>query len=136
MAERRYLFDTNVLSSLIKQPSGTLASRIVAMDSGEYCTSIIVACELRYGAYKKASPTLSNKVEQLLELIEVLALDEPVDRYYAEVRVALEQIGQPIGHNDLLIAAHTLAYRLILVTDNVREFARVPGLTVENWVDR
>lgn len=136
MGKAHYLLDTNVLSALLKQPSGTLAAHIATKVRNEVCTSIIVACELRYGAAKKGSPALSRRVLQLLDAIEVLPLDIGVDRHYAEVRVALEKIGQPIGHNDLLIAAHAIAYNLILVTNNVRELVRVPGLTMENWMEK
>jgi len=134
MPVHRYLLDTNILSSLLKQPSGTVASRIRSVGEDTICTSIIVACELRYGAAKKGSPTLSGKVEQLLSSLEVLPLDEDADGKYAELRTALEKAGTPIGGNDCLIAAHALSLELTLVTDNVSEFARVPGLTVENWL--
>jgi tRNA(fMet)-specific endonuclease VapC len=129
-----YLLDTNILSALVKQPASPLARRMATMESDRFCTSVVVACELRYGVYKKGSPSLAAKVDQLLSGVEVLPLDVRVDSHYAEVRVALEKIGQPIGHNDLLIAAHARALGLTLVTDNVREFSRVPGLLVENWL--
>jgi tRNA(fMet)-specific endonuclease VapC len=66
--------------------------------------------------------------------LEILALEEPTDRHYAEIRSYLHRIGQPIGHNDLLIAAHARSLDLIMVTHNESEFSRVPGLTVENWL--
>lgn len=66
MSVHRYLLDTNILSSLLKQPAGAVASRIRSVGEDTICTSIIVTCELRYGAAKKGSPTLSGKVEQLL----------------------------------------------------------------------
>lgn len=134
MAGYRYLLDTNIVSATIKQPQGSVARRILAMDETDYCTSIIVACESRYGALKKGSPSLSAKVEGLLENIDILPLDTGADHYYAALRVALERIGQPIGHNDLFIAAHAISLGLTLVTDNVREFSRVPGLALENWL--
>lgn len=105
------------------------------MGEATICTSIIVACELRYGAAKKGSARLSERVESLLESLEVLPLDKESDHRYAEIRYHLEQQGKPIGPNDLLIAAHALALDLTLVTDNVEEFARVPGLRLENWLD-
>ncbi len=134
MVGPRYLFDTNILSALVKQPTSPLARRMAAMDRDHFCTSVVVACELRYGVHKKGSPSLAAKVDQLLSGVEVLPLDVQVDLHYAEVRVALEKMGQPIGHNDLLIAAHARALGLTLVTDNLREFSRVPGLAVENWL--
>jgi tRNA(fMet)-specific endonuclease VapC len=134
MAGRRYLFDTNILSALVKQPLCPLARRMAVLDRDHFCTSVVVACELRYGVHKKGSPSLAAKVDQLLSWVEVLPLDVQVDLHYAEIRVALEKMGQPIGHNDLLIAAHARALGLTLVTGNIGEFSRVPGLLVENWL--
>lgn len=82
----------------------------------------------------KGSQGLAAKVEQLLASIDVLPLEVGVDHHYAEMRVALERVGHPIGHNDLVIAAHARALGLTLVTDNMREFSRVPSLAVENWL--
>lgn len=134
MAGPRYLLDTNVLSSLIKHPSGPTAERIRAVGEAAVCTSIIVACELRYGAAKKGSRTLTDRVRQLLATLEVLPLGDDVDEKYGALRSTLERAGTPIGGNDYLIAAHALSQGLTLVTDNGAEFARVPGLSVENWL--
>lgn len=135
MAEFRYLLDTNILSDLLRNPGGRAARRVALVGEPTICTSIVVACELRYGAAKKGSARLSERVESLLESLEVLPLDKESDHCYAEIRHHLEQQGKPIGPNDLLIAAHALALDLILVTDNVEEFARVPDLRLENWLD-
>jgi tRNA(fMet)-specific endonuclease VapC len=130
----RYLLDTNILSDLLRNPGGRVARRLAVVGEPAVCTSIVVACELRYGAAKKGSPQLSARVESLLGSLEVLPLDQPSDRSYAEIRLHLERMGKPIGPNDLLIAAHALALDLILVTENVDEFARVPRLPIENWL--
>jgi len=135
MAEFRYLLDTNILSDLLRNPGGRTAQRVALVGEATICTSIVVACELRYGAAKKGSARLSERVESLLESLEVLPLDKESDHRYAEVRHRLEQQGKTIGPNDLLIAAHALALDLTLVTDNVEEFARVPDLRLENWLD-
>ena len=129
---RRYLLDTNVLSQLIRRPQ-SLAAKIASVGERNLCTSIVVACELRFGARKKASAELSSRVDQLLETLDVIALDGAIDRVYAEIRDALEATGQPIGGNDYLIAAHALVENCVLVTENVKEFRRVPNLTVESW---
>lgn len=126
MSDIRYLLDTNALSSLIKEPAGPLTTRLARVGEYAICTSIVVACELRYGATKKGSPTLSRKIGQLLASIEVFPLDEGVDMQYAEILTSLEKGGTPIGANDYLIAAHALALDLTLVTNNVSEFSRVP----------
>jgi tRNA(fMet)-specific endonuclease VapC len=130
----RYLLDTNILSDLLRNPGGRVARRLAVVGEPAVCTSIVVACELRYGAAKKGSPQLSARVESLLGSLEILPLDQPSDRSYAEIRLHLERMGKPIGPNDLLIAAHALALDLILVTENVDEFARVPRLPIENWL--
>ena len=136
MAGPRYLLDTNILSNLLRQPAGPVAERIRSVGEGAICTSVVVACELRYGAAKKGSPALVQRVGRLLAALEVLPLAEDVDERYAEVRTAVERAGAPIGANDLLVAAHTLSLGLTLVTDNVSEFSRVPLLHVENWLQR
>lgn len=134
MAEFRYLLDTNILSDLLRNPGGRAVQRVALLGEATICTSIVVACELRYGAAKKGSAQLSERVESLLESLEVLPLDKESDRRYAKIRLHLDQRGRPIGPNDLLIAAHALALDLTLVTANVEEFARVPGLRLENWL--
>jgi tRNA(fMet)-specific endonuclease VapC len=130
----RHLLDTNILADLLRNPGGRVARRVAIVGEATVCTSIVVACELRYGAAKKGSPTLSTRVENLLESLEVLPLDREADRHYAEIRLHLDRTGRPIGPNDLLIAAHALALDLALISDNVEEFARIPGLTLDNWL--
>ncbi len=130
----RYLLDTNILSDLLRNPGGRAVRRLAVVGDTAVCTSVVVACELRYGAIKKRSPELSERVEILLRSLEVLPLDKEADRHYGEIRWQLERLGTPIGPNDLLIAAHARALDLTLVTDNVEEYARVPGLSVENWL--
>lgn len=130
----RYLLDTNVLTDLIKNPGGRVKERIASVGEANICTSIIVACELRFGARKKNAPLLTARIERLLQTIEVLPLDGDVDRAYAEVRAMLESAGRPSGANDLLIAAHAVNEDCILVTNNESEFVHVAGLVVENWL--
>jgi len=130
----KYLLDTNIISDMIKNPLGAAAKR-ARLDQDKLCTSIIVASELRYACAKKGSAALSRKVEDLLAEISVLSFDSPADRHYGRLRAALEASGQPIGGNDLFIAAHAHGLGLTLVTGNVREFSRVPGLRVETWLE-
>lgn len=135
MVEFKYLLDTNILSDLIKQPDGNAAQKIAGLeDENLCCTSVIVACELRYGAQKKGSPSLTVKVNQMLETIAVLPVKQNVESHYAMLRVILERAGTPIGANDLLIASHAYALGLILVTGNTKEFSRIPDLIIENWL--
>jgi tRNA(fMet)-specific endonuclease VapC len=130
----RYLLDTNILSDLLRNPGGRVARRLAVVGEAAICTSIVVACELRYGAAKKGSPQLSARVESLLGSLEILPLDQPSDLHYAEIRLHLDRMGKSIGPNDLLIAAHALALDLTLVTNDVDEFSRVPRLPLENWL--
>lgn len=134
MKHNRYLLDTNIISHLVKEPSGIVAQKIAAVGESRICTSLVVACELRFGAAKKGSPKLAAQLEAILSALDILPLEEPVDRHYADIRLHLHQSGLPIGHNDLLIAAHARAIGLIMVTNNTREFLRVPGLQLEDWI--
>jgi len=129
-----YLLDTNIISDMIRNPSGMVAQQIAQRGENSVCTSIVVACELRYGARKKGSAPLAARVEAILSVLEVLPLDEDADRHYARIRAELEANGTPIGPNDLLIAAQALALDLTVVTANSGEFSRIPNLTVENWL--
>ena len=89
---------------------------------------------MRYGTAKKASSALTERVENVLARIKVWPLEEPADSIYGELRAFLERQGNLIGPHDMLIAAHCLSLDAILVSDNQREFARVPLLRVENWL--
>lgn len=127
------MLDTNALSELVRNPHGTLAQKLNALDPDAVCTSIVAACELRFGAQRKGSAPLSQRVEQLLQALTVLPLDTPADEHYADIRATLERSGPPIGSHDLFIAAHARSRGMTLLTRNLREFQRVPGLTVEDW---
>ena len=133
MADLAWMLDTNVLSDLIRNPRSALAARVSQAPNGTLCTSIVVACELRFGARRRASAQLTDRVEQLLGRLPVLPFDAPADQHYADIRATLESAGTPIGSHDLFIAAHARAQALTLVTHNLREFQRVPGLRVEDW---
>jgi len=135
MTNFAYLLDTNILSDLIRKPDGKIAKRIAEVGEETICTSIIVACELRFGAEKKQSPPLQVRVKELLQVLEVLAMDDDADLHYGDIRSKLETAGTPIGPNDLLIAAHARSLNLTLISANVKEFSRVPGLSIENWLE-
>jgi tRNA(fMet)-specific endonuclease VapC len=132
-----WMLDTNILSYAIRYPRGPLAVRIQqlsALAQGSLCTSLVVECELSFGAEKVGSIHLAAKIETMLQFVPSKAINHDVVRHYATVRSYLAKAGTPIGPNDTLIAAHALALDCTLVTDNDAEFSRVPGLRVENWL--
>lgn len=118
---------------MIRNPDGTLARKLSELDAEAVCTSIIAACELRFGAQRKGSAPLTRRVEQLLQALTVLPLDPRADEHYADIRATLERSGTPIGSHDLFIAAHARSRGMTLLTRNLREFQRVPSLIVEDW---
>ena len=130
----RFLLDTNIISDLIKHPKGAAEAGIRQVGEDNVFTSIIVAAELRFGVLKRGSSRLASLVNGALERVGVVDFAAPSDRLYAELRVHLERRGTPIGAKDCLIAGHALGTESTLVTDNVREFSRVPGLVIENWL--
>lgn len=130
----RYLLDTNVVSDLVRNPQGQVTQRIREVGEARVCTSIIVAAELRYRAMKRRSTPLTVQLEAVLDALEVMPFEAPADATYGLLRTRLERAGQPIGGNDLLIAAHAVALGHTIVTDNEREFARIDQLPRENWL--
>lgn len=129
-----HLLDTDTLSHLMRNPHGPVAQRLAEIGEANVCTSAIVAAELRFGAEKLGNAKLTQRVEQLLAALDVLPFETPADSHYAKIRRELELRGQPIGPNDLLIAAQALALGLTVATGNEREFKRVRELEVENWL--
>jgi tRNA(fMet)-specific endonuclease VapC len=123
-----------MVSDLVRRPVGSVRQKIALIGDKVVGTSIVVAAEARFGAAKAGSARLVTQLERVLAELVVLPLTEPSDTVYARTRADLEAVGTPIGANDLLIATHALALDCILVTDNEREFRRVPGLRVENWL--
>lgn len=130
----RFLLDTNIVSDLVRNPQGRVTQCIREVGEARVRTSIIVAAELRYGAAKKGSRRLAAQLEAVLGALEIVPFEAPADAAYGRLRAGLEGAGQPIGGNDLLIAAQVIACRDTLVTDNEREFARIDGLSWENWL--
>lgn len=131
---QRYLLDTNIVSDLVRNPRGLVASKIARVGEEAVCINVVIAAELRFGARKKGSPRLIRQVNKILDAFEILPLEPPVEKHYAEIRENLEKTGRPIGPNDLFIAAHARALGLTLVTNNTSEFRRVRRLKVTNWI--
>ena len=129
------MLDTNIVSDLIRNPAGRATARLRQHGEAGICVSIITAAELHYGAAKRGSARLMNRVDAVLSTMDVLPFDMPADKEYGRIRAELEAVGQPIGPTDLFIAAHAYATGVTLVTHNVQEFRRVQGLKLEDWLD-
>ncbi len=134
MAAARYLLDTNIVSDLARRPHGRAHQSYSLRRPATLRTSIIVACEIEFGLQRSGSRRLRNQVELILATLDILPIDDPVKQHCGDIRVQLARQGRPISGNDLLIAAHARSLGLTLVTHKLREFARVPGLAVEDWL--
>jgi tRNA(fMet)-specific endonuclease VapC len=131
----RYLLDTNICIYIAKRRPPEVASRFYRLQPGEVGLSMVTYGELLFGAEKSQHPEqAAERLQRFVELIPVLKLPDESPRHYARIRADLERAGTPIGANDLWIAAHALASKLILVSNNLREFGRISGLQTENWV--
>jgi tRNA(fMet)-specific endonuclease VapC len=131
----KYLLDTNIVIYVIKKrPLNVL--EIFNRHNGRMAISSITLAELAHGAEKSSDVSrIAAVVEDFVSRLAVLSYDDKAAWQYGNIRATLEKIGQPIGINDLHIAAHARSNGLTLITNNMREFERVPGLLLENWVD-
>jgi tRNA(fMet)-specific endonuclease VapC len=129
----RRTLDTNICSYILRRHPVAMIERFAGLDRAQLWLSAIVAAELRFGAVKLGSTRFAAAAESWLAGFEVRPWPVDATRQYANIRYALERAGQPIGGMDLMIAAHALAEDAVLVTNNAREFLRVPGLAVEEW---
>ena len=134
MARLSHLLDTNICIYLIRQRSTPALERFEELEVGEIGVSVITVSELRYGVEKSTWVEQNREaLDQFLLPLEVLDFDLTATATYGKIRTALEKQGTPIGPLDTLIAAHALNLGVTLVTNNTREFERVPGLHLENW---
>ncbi|MBQ9487142.1 MAG: type II toxin-antitoxin system VapC family toxin [Selenomonadaceae bacterium] len=130
----RYLLDTNICIYAMKNKPAAVLTRLKEHTIDGLCISSIVLAELKHGVYKSVCKEKNARaLNEFLKVIEVLPFDKLASEEYGKICAYLESQGKPIGSMDMLIAAHALSQSLILVTNNVREFERVPGLTIENW---
>lgn len=131
----RYLLDTNICIYIAKKKPLEVYQRLSTLNVGEVGMSAITFGELRYGAEKSQHREIAlQKLVQLEQYIPVVMPIKETAEHYGIIRCFLEKQGQPIGNNDLWIAAHALSLNIVLVTNNTKEFIRVPNLLVENWV--
>ncbi len=134
-----YLLDTTVWIDLLRTNSPSIRRKLSAHSKSAIGLSIITACELQYGLERRAvrHPHLRAREQHLLSAIlapfDVLPVDHGVVEIYGRVRTVLENSGTAIGSLDTFIAAQALSLGAILVTSNIKEFARVPGLQIEDW---
>jgi tRNA(fMet)-specific endonuclease VapC len=129
----RRTLDTNICSYVLRRHPASMIERFAGLDRTQLWLSAVVAAELRFGAVKLASPRFSAAVEAWLAGFDVRPWPVEATHHYAQMRAALEHAGQPVGAMDMMIAAHALAEDSVVVTNNAREFHRVPGLAVEEW---
>lgn len=129
-----HLLDMNICIYIIKRKPPVVLQRLARFALGEITISSITVAELHFGAQKSQYPERNRRaLEQFLLPLNVVAFDYAAAAIYGQIRATLERQGTPIGALDLLIAAHALSLGNTLVTNNERELARVPGLTVESW---
>jgi tRNA(fMet)-specific endonuclease VapC len=130
----KYLLDTNICIYVIRKKPPQVLQKFYAHHPGEIGISVITVAELQHGVYKSSQSEQSAKaLAQFLLPLTVLDFTSEAAKIYGEIRAQLEKQGMSIGPLDLFIAAHALQLNLTVVTNNVGEFLRVPGLRVENW---
>lgn len=130
----KYLLDTNIVIYVLKRRP-IEALNTFNQNTNRMAISSITLSELIYGAEKSANISKNlEAVEEFISHLEVLPYDAKASQHYGRIKSALEKKGAIIGENDIHIAAHAISQGLILVTNNLKEFKRVPNLTLENWV--
>jgi tRNA(fMet)-specific endonuclease VapC len=128
------MLDTNACIGLIRNRTSHLLDRLKEQSIDDMCVSSITVAELEYGVAKGSRPSENREaLDRFLVPLNIAAFDHEDGQVYGRVRAHLEAQGTPIGSLDTLIAAHALSMGLTLVTNNTREFSRVPGLAVEDW---
>ncbi|MEQ1663115.1 MAG: type II toxin-antitoxin system VapC family toxin [Thiobacillus sp.] len=128
------LLDTNICIYIARNRPPAVAERFARTAPGSLGISLITWGELSFGAAKSNDPERAHaRLARFVGDVPVLTPDVDTGRHYGEIRAALERAGTPIGNNDLWIAAHARALDVVLVSNNTREFERVPGLRLENW---
>jgi tRNA(fMet)-specific endonuclease VapC len=130
------MLDTDICSYVMKRSSPVLLERLSDVAVADVCMSVVTKAELLYGVRVSPDPTRdATALRGLLTYVEVLDFPDEAAEGYADIRADLKRRGEPIGANDLFIAAHARALGLTLITNNAGEFSRVEGLAVENWLE-
>lgn len=129
-----YMLDTNICIYIIRKRPDRVLEQFERCSSQQIAISVVTLAELQYGVERSSAKELNQRiVDEFAARLEVLPWDEWAARAYGRIRRGLEEKGTPIGNMDLLIAAHALSQDLTLVSNNLREFRRVPQLMTENW---
>ena len=129
------LLDTNICIYIINAKPAEVLARFHRYRLGDIGLSSVVAAELAYGVAKSASERNRRALEMFLAPLEIMPFDENAVWAYGELRADLERRGLSIGSLDTMIAAHALGMNAVLVTNNMREFSRVKGLQLDNWIE-
>lgn len=129
----RYMLDTNICIYLINRRPPKVIEHFNRLEIGDIGVSSVTVAELAYGVAKSGSERNRAALEAFLLPLEIADFDQKAAWKYGKIRSALELVGKPIGPFDTQIASHALALGCVVVTNNLREFQRVPGLKVENW---
>ena len=130
----KLMLDTNICIYLIKVHPVSVLDRFASHPVGDIGVSVITLAELEYGIAKSSRPARNRAaLEQFVSPLEVASFDRRATATYGRLRTILERKGQPIGSMDLLIAAHATSLDVRLITHNVKEFGKVPGLRIEDW---
>lgn len=130
----RYLLDTNICVEVIRDRAPQIIKRMTEAPARSLGLSSITLAELEYGVEKSSAPDRNAAaLKGFLGIFEIIAFDDEAAKHYGNIRATLERTGKIIGALDFLIAAHARSLNLTLVTDNTREFRRVPQLKIENW---
>jgi tRNA(fMet)-specific endonuclease VapC len=130
----KLMLDTNICIYLIAERPRSVLDRFAAHSVGDIGVSVITLAELEYGVSKSSRPARNRAaLDQFVSPLEVAAFDRHATEAYGRPRTSLEKKGRPIGSMDLLIAAHAISLNVRLITHNVKEFGKVPGLRIEDW---
>lgn len=130
----KVLLDTNICIYIIKRQPAAVINRFLEYQVGDIGISSITLSELRYGVAKSTHREKNSKaLDEFIIPLEVVSFDEEAARMYGDIRATLEKAGTPIGAMDMLIAAHALSLGIPLITNNTREFARIPSLDIVDW---
>lgn len=133
----RYLLDTNICSYILKNRPASVKQKFDEVGAEHLCISSVVLAELYYGAARHPKSVIIRKeIDDFVSRLLVVAWDEQSANHYGAIRAALEKVGSPVGAMDMLIAAHARSMGATLITNNLREFERISGLMVQNWVDQ